>query len=100
MNFSDWNWSSIISGLPSLLMGLAGAGPWGIAAMVLGIVAMLGGAGFLIAKFNGKIDASDLERGGADVGETAVDLRNQADSNRQWMDKEREAIKKEFENET
>jgi hypothetical protein len=78
------NWTGIAQVLISALASMAGAGPWGVAAMVLGLGAVVGGVAFLIGKWNKKVDAGDLERAGADAGETAVDLKNQADRNREF----------------
>jgi hypothetical protein len=88
------NWTDLIGALPGLLGLLAGSGPYGIAAMVLGGGALYGVVWYFVKKMNEKVDAGDLARGGADAGNTAVDLKNQADANRAYVDQAREVILK------
>ena len=87
-------WTDILSLAVGLMGSLSGAGPWGIGAMVLG----LGGLGFfanrLIRQFNAGVDADDDARAGADAGETAQDLKNQADDNRDYMSEKRKEWEK------
>lgn len=69
---------SIVTGLASAALG---AGPWGI-----GALALLGlGSGFglnaLIKAFNRRVDGRDQGNAGADAGNTAVDMANQASGN-------------------
>ena len=92
---SKLNWSSILSSLPGLIATLASAGPWGIAAMVLGGGALAYVFGVFIKNMNKKVDAADMARAGADAGETAKDLKNQADGNRDWIRQKLEEQRKE-----
>lgn len=88
------NWLNIITMLTAFVGTLSGAGPWGIGAMVLGGLGVLTGVGFLISGWNKNVDAGDLERSGADAGKTAVDLKNQADADRDFERREREDFEK------
>jgi hypothetical protein len=72
------------------VMGLAGTGPWGIGAMIAGLLALVGAAAYYIAKANKQTDASELDQGGADAGITAQALKNQADQNRDFEKRARE----------
>jgi hypothetical protein len=89
------NWISILTMIGSLFATLSSAGPWGIAAMVLGFIGSGGVVAYLIGKWNKSVDAGDIDRSGADAGNTAVDLKNQADANREFERLERERILKE-----
>lgn len=89
------NWTDLLQALPGLISMLASAGPYGLVAMVLGGGALYAALWYFVRKMNEKVDASDLARGGADAGETSVDLKNQADANRAYVDQAREAILKE-----
>lgn len=88
------NWMQILSAGATLLASLAGAGPWGVVAMALGGAGLIGGIAFLIAKWNKNVDAGDLARAGKDAGDTSVDLKNQADANRDFENRERDEILK------
>jgi hypothetical protein len=74
------------SSIVSLITGLAGAGPWGILAMVLGGGALTFFVNAAIKKFNAKTDRSDMERAGADAGETSTDMRKQGRYVKKRMD--------------
>ena len=69
--------SKVVSIAVSFLGSLAGAGPWGLAAMVLGIIASVLGVGYAIRGWNKKVDANDQKLAGADAGNTATELQNQ-----------------------
>lgn len=88
------NWSSVATMLISFLGTLSSAGPWGIGAMVLGAGGVLGAIAYLIGGWNKNVDASDIDRAGADAGNTAVDLKNQADANRTYEQNQRDEILK------
>lgn len=49
---------------------------------------------FIVRRNNSRIDAEEIQRAGADAGLTAVDLRNQADSNDEWERRRLEEFKK------
>lgn len=87
-------WIGIAQMFITFFAGLAGAGPWGIAAMAIGGIGVLGTVAFLIGKWNKSVDSGDLDRSGADAGNTAVDLKNQADRNREFEKREKEEIEK------
>lgn len=89
------NWMDLAKLLITAFGSMAGAGPWGIAAMLLGGVGVLGGIAFMIGKWNKNVDSGDLDRGGADAGKSAVELKNQADANREFERASREEILKE-----
>lgn len=84
---------SILAFLPSLI-SIFGSGPWGLIGGAVAILAGIVGVGYFINKVNKERDKADLESGGSSVGENAVDLRNQANSNRDYMEKEKEEISK------
>jgi hypothetical protein len=88
------DWASIIAMLLSFVSALSNAGPWGIGAMVLGALGVVGSLAYLIGGWNKSVDARDTERSGADAGQTAVDLKNQADANRKYEDAQRNEILK------
>lgn len=88
------SWTEIITICVAFLGTLSGSGPWGIAAMALGGGTIAYLATRAIKSFNKSVDASDDARAGADAGQTAQDLKMQADANREWIEKK----KKEFEN--
>jgi hypothetical protein len=88
------NWLAIAQFAASFIGTLSSAGPWGIAAMVLGSGGIIAGVAYLISKWNKSVDAGDLERSGADAGNTAVDLKNQADANRDYENQSRDEILK------
>lgn len=88
------NWMNILTMLTAFVGTLSSAGPWGIGAMVVGGLGVVGAIGYLISGWNKNVDAGDLERAGADAGNTAVDLKNQADANREFERREREEIEK------
>lgn len=69
--------SDVLGMITGFLGSLAGAGPWGIAAMALGVIAAFFGVQYSIGKWNRKIDARDQENAGADAGKTATELQNQ-----------------------
>lgn len=71
------NTTDIAQTLIGFLGSLAGSGPWGLAAMGVGILALVGGIQFAVRNFNKKIDARDQENAGADAGRTATELQNQ-----------------------
>lgn len=88
------NWPSIATMLISFLGTLSGAGPWGIGAMILGAGGVIGAIAYLIAGWNKNVDSGDIQRSGADAGNTAVELKNQADENRQYEQDQRNKISK------
>lgn len=59
------------------LGSLAGAGPWGLAAMLLGIIASVAGVGMAINRWNKNVDENDQKLAGTDAGNTATELQNQ-----------------------
>lgn len=69
--------SKVIGIAVSFLGSLAGAGPWGLAAMALGLIASVVGVGYAIRGWNRKVDANDQKLAGADAGNTATELQNQ-----------------------
>lgn len=69
--------SALIQTLVGFLGSLAGSGPWGLAAMGVGIIAILFGVQYSIGQFNKKVDAKDQDNAGSDAGETAADLQSQ-----------------------
>ena len=72
---------TIITTITTLLTAVAGASPWGVAAMaVFGVVASLAGIwGYntLINSWNRKTDLADQAAAGADAGNTSTDIANQ-----------------------
>ncbi|RYF21784.1 MAG: hypothetical protein EOO77_05375 [Oxalobacteraceae bacterium] len=73
---------------------LAGTGPFGLAAILIGAIGLLGGVAYMIGRGNKQGDEADLDRGGADAGVTAQTLKNQADLNRDFMKEAREEFAK------
>lgn len=71
------NLTPIIQIAVTFLGTLAGAGPWGLGAMVLGIGAAIFGVNKAISKFNKNADIKDQENAGADAGITATELQRQ-----------------------
>lgn len=71
-------WTSVLSSAVGLISSLAGAGPWGLAAMGVGAGGLVYLAYYLINKNNERVDRGDMARAGADAGRTAQDLRKQA----------------------
>lgn len=89
----SFDWGSLVGLLPSLLSTFASAGPWGIVAMVLGSSIIGGVLYYFVKRVNDKIDASDESLAGADSGDTATDLKEQAQKNKKFMDSEFEKFK-------
>lgn len=79
------DWGNLLSLLPTLLTSLAGAGPWGIAAMVLGGGGIVAAVWYFIKRMNATRDATDAANAGADAGTVAQDLKNQAQSNNEYI---------------
>ena len=77
------------------IAGIFSSGWLGIAGLAVGVIGLFAGAAWFIGKANKERDAKDLEQGGADVGVGAVDLRNQANANRDYMAEQRAEIEKE-----
>lgn len=69
--------STVMQTMMGFLGSLAGSGPWGLATMGVGIVAILFGVQYSIRQFNKKVDAKDQDNAGSDAGETAADLQVQ-----------------------
>lgn len=88
------SWTSAAQILISFFGTLASSGPWGILAMLLGAGGVVGAISYLIGKFNKSVDARDLEKAGADAGNSAVELKNQADANRDFENRSRDEILK------
>jgi len=70
--------SSIIQSAMGFMGSLAGSGPWGLAAMAVGILTVFFGVQYSIRQFNKKVDAKDQVNAGSDAGETAADLQEQS----------------------
>jgi len=81
---------SLITSAISLITGVLGAGPWGIVGMALLSIGAIFGINKLVGHINGKIDARDLAKAGADAGQTAVDLTKQVNQNADAIKKEQE----------
>jgi hypothetical protein len=79
---------TLITSAVSLISGVLGAGPWGIVGMALLAIGSIFGINKLVGYINGKIDARDNERAGADAGQTSVDLTNQVSNNAQAIKNE------------
>lgn len=75
-----------LGSLPGVIAALAGAGWPGVIALSLGGIATLLGLGYLVSRINKMIDARDSQNAGADAGETATNLANQAQENRTQLD--------------
>lgn len=78
------SWENLFKILPSLLSLFGGAGPWSLVAMGVAALGAVASIAFLIKKNNDRIDGQERERAGADAGQTAVDLRQQAESGAKW----------------
>lgn len=87
------DWVSIATSVIPMVIGIFGSGPWGLIGGLVGLAVAGGGIMYLLKKVNDKRDASDLEDGGAKTGQDAVDMRNQSDENRDYMDKQFEKFK-------
>lgn len=87
------DWTKIIGIIIGFIGSLASSGPWGLAAMGLGGAGLLGAIYFLIKKNNSRVDKGDFERAGEVSGKEAMDLRNQAEANRDWLEKETKEFK-------
>lgn len=78
------------STLASLFTAVLGASPWGLGALGVVVAAIGIGAPIfwnkLMAYLNAKTDATDQANAGADAGNTAVDITNQAVAVRQGLD--------------
>lgn len=74
----------IMDWLPWLAPLLA-SGPWGVVGVVGGLGLIVGLVWYLVSKGNEARDAADLSNGGADAGTSATELRNQANSNRDYL---------------
>jgi hypothetical protein len=70
-----------ITKIATMLMGfvgsMAGAGPWGLGAIGVGLAALFFGIQYAIRNFNSKVDAGDQANAGSDAGSTASELQNQ-----------------------
>lgn len=80
-------WTPIIGAIPGMIGSIAGAG-WP-AVILLGLMGIGGvwGITALIQKINKSVDKKDLSKAGADAGNTAVDLANQAKKVRDELDR-------------
>ena len=86
------DWANLLAMLTGLISTLAGAGPWGLAAIALGMVIIGGVSAWAISSWNRRVDAGDMERAGADAGRTAADLKRQVDN----VDKNLDNLSKDF----
>ena len=70
----------------ALASSALGAGPVGLAALVILIIAGVVGVIFFTRAINKRTDARDLANAGADAGETAANLKKQASDARTQLD--------------
>ena len=88
------DWMSIATSVIPGIISIFGSGPWGLAGGLIGLAVAGGGIMYLISRANRLRDDSDLEHGGAHTGQVAVDLRNQANNNREFTEREREKFER------
>lgn len=84
----------MVQGLAPFITAIM-SNPWTAGISLLGLGGgVIGLWQFLIRKNNARIDADEIARAGADAGLTAVDLRQQSESNNQYSNTEFDEFKK------